>query len=424
MGTQAISTFLYYYMHKDILKSNKPHLNIGTIGHVDHGKTTLTSAISATLSTIGLASLKTYEDIDAAPEERARGITINVAHIEYETEFRHYSHVDCPGHAAYVKNMIAGSNQMDGGILVVSAVDGVMPQTREHVLLARQVGVQHLVVFMNKVDRYTNDPEKADLLAIVEEDVRNLLTTYEYNGAEIPFIFGSGLLAYEAVMQNQKIERGQNEWVDAIFELIDALEKYIPTPKRNVDKTFLMSIETSNMITGRGAVATGIIERGTIFLNDEIELVGVLEAKTTIVTGIKMFDEFLEKAEAGQNVGMLLRGMQKEELIKGMVLAKPNSIKAYTTFEADVYFLEAREGGRHTNISSGFKPQFFIRTANITGQILKIFWEDDIKNYTLPGDLISIQVKLITALALEKELKFSIREGGKTIGRGMITNLL
>lgn len=411
-------------MQKELAKSNKPHLNIGTIGHVDHGKTTLTSAISAILSTIGLASLKTYEDIDAAPEEKARGITINVAHIEYETELRHYSHVDCPGHAAYVKNMIAGSNQMDGGILVVSAVDGVMPQTREHVLLARQVGVQHLVVFMNKVDRFADDPEKAELLAVVEEDVRNLLTAYEYNGNEIPFVFGSGLLAYEAVMQNPKIERGQNEWVDSIFKLVDALEKYIPTPKRSVDKPFLMSIETSNMITGRGAVATGIIEKGIIFMNDEIELVGIKETKSTVVTGIKMFNEFLDKAEAGQNVGMLLRGMQKEELIKGMVLAKPNSIKSYTTFEADVYFLEAREGGRHTNITSGFKPQFFIRTANVTGQILKIFWEEEVKDFTLPGDLISIQVKLITPLALERELKFSIREGGKTIGRGMITKLI
>lgn len=406
-------------------KSNKPHLNIGTIGHVDHGKTTLTSAISAILSTVGLAALKSYEDIDAAPEEKARGITINVAHIEYETEFRHYSHVDCPGHAAYVKNMIAGSNQMDGAILVVSAVDGVMPQTREHVLLARQVGVQHLVVFMNKVDRFANDPEKGELLAIVEDEVRNLLTTYEFKGEKIPFVYGSGLLAYEAVIQNPQIQKGQNEWVDGIFKLVDTLEEYIPTPIRNVDKPFLMAIETANMITGRGAVATGIIERGTILLNTDVELIGLKESKITTVTGIKMFDEFLDKAEAGQNVGMLLRGMQKEDIIKGMVLAKPNSIKACTSFEADVYFLEAREGGRHTAISAGFKPQFFIRTANITGQILKVFSEGDSSIVSaLPGDFLSVHIQLITPLAVETELKFAVREGGKTIGRGMITKLL
>jgi len=313
----------------------KPHINIGTIGHVDHGKTTLTAAITATLSTIGNAVLKKYEDIDAAPEERARGITINTAHVEYETDYRHYAHVDCPGHADYVKNMITGAAQMDGAILVVSAIDGTMPQTREHILLARQVGVKYLIVFLNKADQAPDD----EIISLVELELRELLQNYDYPGEEIPFVAGSALLALEAVTANPKIQKGENIWVDKIFDLMDAVDNYIPTPEREIDKPFLMAIEDVFSITGRGTVATGKIERGSISIGETVEIIGFAETKLTTVTGLEMFQKTLDKGMAGDNIGILLRGIQKTDVIRGMILAKPGSIKPHTKFEAEVYIL-------------------------------------------------------------------------------------
>lgn len=407
-------------MAREKFERNKEHINIGTIGHVDHGKTTLTAAITATLSTIGKATFKKYEDIDAAPEERARGITINTAHVEYETNFRHYAHVDCPGHADYVKNMITGAAQMDGAILVVSATDGAMPQTREHILLARQVGVQFLVVFLNKADQ-VDDPE---LLSLVELELRELLQTYDYPGEEIPFIIGSALLALEAVTLNPKIKRGENKWVDKIFELMDAVDKYIPTPIRQIDKPFLMAIEDVFSITGRGTVATGKIERGTISLGDTIEIVGFVETKTTTVTGLEMFQKTLEKALAGDNVGVLLRGVQKIDVLRGMVISKPGSIKPHTKFEAEVYILTKDEGGRHTSITPGYRPQFYVRTTDVTGQILSIFNNEENMEMTMPGDNVNMRIELISPIAIEKGMKFAIREGGKTVGSGLVTKII
>ena len=407
-------------MARDKFERNKPHVNIGTIGHVDHGKTTLTAAITATLSTIGNAILKKYEDIDAAPEERARGITINTAHVEYETDFRHYAHVDCPGHADYVKNMITGAAQMDGAILVVSAADGAMPQTREHILLARQVGVKHLVVFLNKADQ-VDDP---DLILLVELELRDLLQSYDYPGDEIPFVAGSALLALEAVTKNPKIQKGENDWVDKIFKLMDAVDEYIPTPEREIDKPFLMAIEDVFSITGRGTVATGKIERGSIFIGDTVELVGLAETKITTVTGLEMFQKTLEKGMAGDNIGILLRGIQKIDVLRGMVLSKPGSIKPHTKFDAEVYVLTKEEGGRHTSIFKGYRPQFYVRTTDVTGQISEFFSEGEEIEMVMPGDNVSMRIELIAPIAIENGMRLAIREGGRTVGSGLVTTIL
>jgi elongation factor Tu len=407
-------------MARDKFERNKPHINIGTIGHVDHGKTTLTAAITATLSTIGNAVLKRYEDIDAAPEERARGITINTAHVEYETEFRHYAHVDCPGHADYVKNMITGAAQMDGAILVVSAADGAMPQTREHILLARQVGVQKLVVFLNKADQV----DDAELLELVELELRELLQSYDYPGDEIPFISGSALLALDAVMANPAIKKGENPWVDKIFKLMDSVDEYIPTPERETDKPFLMAIEDVFSITGRGTVSTGKIERGSVLLGDTVELVGLGETKTTTVTGLEMFQKTLEKGLAGDNIGILLRGVQKNDVLRGMVLSKPGTINPHTKFEAEVYILTKDEGGRHTSIFEGYRPQFYVRTTDVTGQIVEFQSEGTKIEMVMPGDNVTMVIELIAPIAIENGMRLAIREGGRTVGSGLVTKII
>jgi elongation factor Tu len=407
-------------MAREKFERNKPHINIGTIGHVDHGKTTLTAAITATLSTIGGAALKRYEDIDAAPEERARGITINTAHVEYETEVRHYAHVDCPGHADYVKNMITGAAQMDGAILVVSAADGAMPQTREHILLARQVGVKKLVVFLNKADQ-VDDPE---LIELVELELRELLQSYDYPGDEIPFISGSALLAFEAVTADPKIQKGANKWVDQIFALMDAVDTYIPTPEREVDKAFLMAVEDVFSITGRGTVATGRIERGQILVGDTIEIVGLSETKTTTVTGVEMFQKTLDRGMAGDNIGLLLRGVQKADILRGMVLSKPGSINPHTKFDAEVYILTKDEGGRHTAIFKGYRPQFYVRTTDVTGQITEFSAEGNPIEMVMPGDNVSMRIELIAPIAIENGMRLAIREGGRTVGSGLVTKII
>jgi len=407
-------------MARDKFERNKPHINIGTIGHVDHGKTTLTAAITATLSTLGGAVLKRYEDIDAAPEERARGITINTAHVEYETEARHYAHVDCPGHADYVKNMITGAAQMDGAILVVSAADGAMPQTREHILLARQVGVKRLVVFLNKADQ-VDDPE---IIQLVELELRELLQSYDYPGDEIPFISGSALLAFEAVTAKPTIQKGENEWVDKIFELMDSVDSYIPTPERETEKPFLMAIEDVFSITGRGTVSTGRIERGMVGVGETVELVGLAETKTTTVTGLEMFQKTLEKGMAGDNIGVLLRGVQKAEVLRGMVLSKPGSINPHTKFDAEVYILTKDEGGRHTAIFKGYRPQFYVRTTDVTGQIYDFISEGESVEMVMPGDNVNMRIELISPIAIENGMRLAIREGGRTVGSGLVTQII
>ena len=407
-------------MARDKFERNKPHINIGTIGHVDHGKTTLTAAITATLSTIGNAVLKNYADIDAAPEERARGITINTAHVEYETSFRHYAHVDCPGHADYVKNMITGAAQMDGAILVVSAADGAMPQTREHILLARQVGVKYLVIFLNKADQ-VDDPL---LMELVELELRELLENYDYPGDEIPFVSGSALLALEAVLANPKLKKGENPWVDKIFTLMQAVDDYIPTPEREMDKPFLMAIEDVFSITGRGTVCTGRIERGMVSVGETVELVGLAATKALTVTGLEMFQKTLDKGMAGDNIGVLLRGVQKADITRGMVLAKPGSINPHTKFDAEVYILKKEEGGRHTSIVEGYRPQFYVRTTDVTGQILDFSSEGKHIQLVMPGDNVNMQIELIAPIAIEKGMRLAIREGGKTVGSGLVTNII
>jgi len=407
-------------MARDKFERNKDHINIGTIGHVDHGKTTLTAAITATLSTLGGAVLKRYEDIDAAPEERARGITINTAHVEYETDVRHYAHVDCPGHADYVKNMITGAAQMDGAILVVSAVDGAMPQTREHILLARQVGVKKLVVFLNKADQ-VDDPE---LIELVELELRELLQNYDYPGDEIPFVSGSALLAFDAVTKKPTIKKGEDQWVDKIFALMDAVDTYIPTPEREVDKPFLMAIEDVFSITGRGTVSTGRIERGTVLIGETVELVGLAETKTTTVTGLEMFQKSLDKGLAGDNIGILLRGVQKNDVLRGMVLSKPGSINPHTKFDAEVYILTKDEGGRHTAIFKGYRPQFYVRTTDVTGQIAEFSSEGETIEMVMPGDNVSMRIELIAPIAIENGMRLAIREGGRTVGSGLVTKII
>jgi elongation factor Tu len=400
-------------MAKEKFERKKPHVNIGTIGHVDHGKTTLTSAITRILSSVGGADYKAYDQIDAAPEEKARGITIATAHVEYETETRHYAHVDCPGHADYVKNMITGAAQMDGGILVVSAADGPMPQTREHILLARQVNVPYLVVFMNKTDM-VDDPELIDL---VEMELRELLNKYDFPGDDIPFIKGSALKACEASSCGR-----DNPDAKCIWELMDAVDAYIPIPERQVDKSFLMPIEDVFSITGRGTVGTGRIERGRIKVGDEVEVIGMGAEgiKKTTVTGVEMFRKLLDDGQAGDNVGLLLRGIEKEDLTRGQVLAKPGSIKAHNKFKAEIYVLKKEEGGRHTPFFKGYRPQFYIRTTDVTGAIVL----PEGVEMVMPGDNITIDVELIVPVACEEGLRFAIREGGRTVGAGVVTKII
>jgi elongation factor Tu len=408
-------------MAREKFDRTKPHVNIGTIGHVDHGKTTLTAAITAVLSTVGNAKLKNYDDIDAAPEEKARGITINTAHVEYETEKRHYAHVDCPGHADYVKNMITGAAQMDGAILVCSATDGPMPQTREHILLAKQVGVPSLVVFLNKEDQV----DEIEIVEIVEIEVRELLNLFDFPGDDVPIILGSALKALEAVQANPNIKRGDDKWVDKIFNLMDQIDEYVPTPERAIDKPFLMAVEDVFSITGRGTVATGRIERGVLKVGETIEIIGINATRTTTVTGIEMFQKTLEEGLAGDNVGVLLRGVQKIDIDRGMVLAKPGSITPHTQFEGEVYILTKDEGGRHTPFFAGYRPQFYVRTTDVTGKIAA-FTADDGSNVemVMPGDRIKMRAELIAPIAIEAGMRFAIREGGRTVGAGVVSKIL
>ena len=407
-------------MAREKFERSKPHVNIGTIGHVDHGKTTLTAAITMTLAAAGSAKAQKYDEIDAAPEEKARGITINTAHVEYETENRHYAHVDCPGHADYVKNMITGAAQMDGAILVVSAADGPMPQTREHILLAGQVGVPNIVVFMNKQDQVDDE----ELLELVELEIRELLSSYDFPGDDIPVASGSALKAVEALTANASIARGEDEWVDKIHALMDEVDAYIPTPEREVDKPFLMAVEDVFSITGRGTVATGRIERGVVKVGETVQLVGIKDTRDTTVTGVEMFQKTLDSGMAGDNVGVLLRGVQKEDIERGMVLAKPGSITPHTEFESEVYVLNKEEGGRHTPFFPGYKPQFYVRTTDVTGSI-ESFTADDgsAAEMVMPGDRIKMNVKLINPIAIEQGMRFAIREGGRTVGAGVVSKI-
>ena len=401
-------------MAKEKFERTKPHVNIGTIGHIDHGKTTLTAAITKVLSTLGTTEAKKFEEIDNAPEERARGVTINVHHAEYETEKRHYAHIDCPGHADYIKNMITGAAQMDGAILVVAATDGPMPQTREHILLARQVNVPRIVVFINKIDM-VDDPELIDL---VEMETRELLSKYGYPGDEVPVIKGSALKALEA---EGDISRGKNEWTDKIWELMDAVDEYIPTPERPVDKPFLLPIEDVFTITGRGTVVTGRVERGIIHPGDPVEIVGLsFEKKKTVATSLEMFRKILDEGRAGDNVGVLLRGIGHDEVKRGQVLAKPGSIHPYKKFKARVYILSKEEGGRHKPFFTGYKPQFYLRTTDVTGTI-KL---PEGVQMAMPGDNVDMEVELIYPVALEETQRFAIREGGRTVGAGVITEVI
>ena len=408
-------------MAREKFERTKPHVNIGTIGHVDHGKTTLTAAITATLSLDGESIAKAYDEIDGAPEERARGITINTAHVEYQTETRHYAHVDCPGHADYVKNMITGAAQMDGAILVVSAADGPMPQTREHILLSKQVGVPHIVVFLNKEDQV----DDAELLELVELEVRELLSTYDFPGDDIPICPGSALQAIEAISAAPDTKRGDNPWVDKIYALMDAVDEYIPTPERDVEKTFLMAIEDVFSITGRGTVATGRIERGVVKVGESVEVVGIENTQTTTITGIEMFQKTLDEGFAGDNCGILLRGVTRENIERGMVLSKPGTITPHTNFEAEVYVLTKDEGGRSTPFFTGYRPQFYVRTTDVTGSI-KQFTADDgsILEMVMPGDRIKMTTELIYPVAIEEGMRFAIREGGRTIGAGVVSKIV
>ena len=397
-------------MAKEKFVRTKPHVNVGTIGHVDHGKTTLTSAITKYLATKGLAEVKEFDDIDHAPEEKERGITISVFHAEYETEKRHYAHIDCPGHADYIKNMITGAAQMDGAVLVVSAADGPMPQTREHILLARQVGVPHIVVFLNKVDM-VDDPE---LIELVEMEIRDLLSEYEFPGDDIPIIKGSALKAMQATDANDPAYK-------AIAELLDAIDNYIPTPKRDMDKPFLLSVEDVFSITGRGTVATGRLERGLVKIGDPAEIVGLApKVRKTVVTGVEMFRKTMDQAEAGDNIGLLLRGIDKEDVKRGQVVAVPGSITPHTKFNGEIYVLTKEEGGRHTPIFSGYRPQFYFRTTDVTGTITL----PEGVEMVMPGDRVTVVGELITPIAMEKQLRFAVREGGRTISAGVVSEII
>jgi elongation factor Tu len=394
-------------MAKAKFERTKPHVNVGTIGHVDHGKTTLTAAITEVQAEKGLAEYVSFDNIDKAPEERERGITIATAHVEYQTENRHYAHVDCPGHADYVKNMITGAAQMDGAILVVSAADGPMPQTREHILLARQVNVPYIVVYLNKVDMVDDE----ELIELVELEVRELLSEYEYPGDDIPVVKGSALKA---------LEEPTSEWAQSIHELMEAIDSYIPEPERDTEKPFLMPVEDVFSITGRGTVATGRIERGKVVVGEEIEMVGLGADKKTVVTGVEMFRKLLDEGVAGDNVGLLLRGVGKEEIERGMVLAKPGSITPHTKFKAEVYVLTKEEGGRHTPFFNGYRPQFYFRTTDVTGESQL----PEGVEMVMPGDNVNMEVELISPIAMEKELRFAIREGGRTVGAGVVTEVI
>ena len=403
-------------MAKQKFERTKPHVNIGTIGHVDHGKTTLTAAITMVLAKHGGAVAMKYDEIDKAPEEKARGITINTSHVEYQTEARHYAHVDCPGHADYVKNMITGAAQMDGAILVVSAPDGPMPQTREHILLARQVGVPYIVVFMNKVDMMDDE----ELLELVEMEVRELLSQYEFPGDDLPIIKGSALQALEYV-QNGGGDVDTAKETKCIFELMKAVDEYIPSPQRATDQPFLMPVEDVFSITGRGTVATGRVERGMVKVSETVEIVGLMEkARPVVVTGVEMFRKLLDQAEAGDNIGALLRGVQRSEIERGQVLAKPGSIKPHTHYMGQVYVLTKEEGGRHTPFFNGYRPQFYFRTTDVTGNI-KL---PDGVEMVMPGDNITMEIKLITPIAIEQGLRFAIREGGRTVGSGVVASVV
>jgi len=393
-------------MAKENFDRSKPHLNIGTIGHVDHGKTTLTAAITTVLAKKGFSELRSFDSIDNAPEEKERGITINTSHVEYQTENRHYAHVDCPGHADYVKNMVTGAAQMDGAILVVAATDGPMPQTREHILLARQVGVPQIVVFMNKVDLV----DDAELLELVEMEIRELLSFYDYDGDNTPVIAGSALGGLN----------GEAEWEEKIMDLMAAVDSYIPMPPRDVDKTFLMPVEDVFSITGRGTVATGRIEAGVINTGDPVEIIGFEEKLTSTITGVEMFRKILDRGEAGDNVGLLLRGIEKEAIRRGMVICKPGSVKPHTKFKAEVYILKKEEGGRHTPFHNRYRPQFYVRTTDVTGEIML----GEGREMVMPGDNLTIEVNLIAPIAINQGLKFAIREGGRTVGAGQVTEII
>ncbi|QPN68966.1 elongation factor Tu [Synechococcus sp. CBW1108] len=408
-------------MAREKFERNKPHVNIGTIGHVDHGKTTLTAAITNVLASQGMAKAQAYDEIDGAPEEKERGITINTAHVEYETAKRHYAHVDCPGHADYVKNMITGAAQMDGAILVVAATDGPMAQTKEHILLAKQVGVPALVVFLNKKDMVDDE----EILELVELEMRELLSNYDFPGDDIPVVAGSALKALEYIQDGNKAVRGADEWVDKILDLMDAVDESIPEPEREIDKPFLMAVEDVFSITGRGTVATGRIERGKVKVGEMVQIVGIKDTRETTVTGVEMFRKLLDEGMAGDNVGLLLRGVQKEDIERGMVLVKPNSIKPHTKFEGEVYVLKKEEGGRHTPFFAGYRPQFYIRTTDVTGQITA-FTSDDGANVemVMPGDRIKMTGELICPVAIEQGMRFAIREGGRTIGAGVVSKIL
>ena len=399
-------------MAKEKYERTKPHVNIGTIGHVDHGKTTLTAAITTCLAKQGGAVVKSYAEIDAAPEERERGITINTAHVEYETETRHYAHVDCPGHADYVKNMITGAAQMDGAILVVSAADGPMPQTREHILLARQVGVHYIVVFLNKADQVDDD----ELMELVEMEVRELLNEYEFPGDDIPIVSGSALKAGECGCGQRDCE-----WCGPIWKLMDEVDAYIPTPDRDTDKPFLMPIEDVFTITGRGTVVTGRVERGQVKVGDEVQIVGLQDdIRKTVVTGVEMFRKMMDYAEAGDNIGCLLRGVDRKEVERGQVLAKPETIKPHTKFTGEVYVLTKEEGGRHTPFFNGYRPQFYFRTTDVTGVAML----PEGVEMVMPGDNIKMTIELITPIAIEQGLRFAIREGGRTVGSGVVSSII
>nr|YP_009159285.1 elongation factor Tu [Teleaulax amphioxeia]AKP94703.1 elongation factor Tu [Teleaulax amphioxeia] len=407
-------------MAREKFDRKKVHVNIGTIGHVDHGKTTLTAAISSALSSVTGVS-KQFDEIDSAPEERARGITINTAHVEYETENRHYAHVDCPGHADYVKNMITGAAQMDGAILVCSAADGPMPQTREHILLAKQVGVPYIIVFLNKADMVDDE----ELLELVQLEVQELLDKYDFPGGEIPFVSGSALLALEALAKNPGLKKGDDKWVDTIFSLMEKVDEYIPDPEREVDKPFLMAVEDVFSITGRGTVATGRIERGKATVGDTIEIVGLRETRNTTITGLEMFQKSLEEALAGDNVGVLVRGIQKTDIERGMVMAAPGAITPHTKFEGEVYVLTKEEGGRHTPFFTGYRPQFYVRTTDVTGTIAQFTADDgSAAEMVMPGDRIKMTAQLIHPIAIEKGMRFAIREGGRTVGAGVVSKIL
>ena len=408
-------------MAREKFERNKPHVNIGTIGHVDHGKTTLTAAITNVLASQGMAKAQAYDEIDGAPEEKERGITINTAHVEYETNNRHYAHVDCPGHADYVKNMITGAAQMDGAILVVAATDGPMAQTKEHILLAKQVGVPALVVFLNKKDMVDDE----EILELVELEMRELLSSYDFPGDDIPVVAGSALKALEYIQSGKKAVRGEDEWVDKVLDLMDAVDASIPEPEREIDKPFLMAVEDVFSITGRGTVATGRIERGKVKVGETVQIVGIRDTRETTVTGVEMFRKLLDEGMAGDNVGLLLRGIQKEDIERGMVLVKPNSIKPHTKFEGEIYVLKKEEGGRHTPFFAGYRPQFYIRTTDVTGQITA-FTSSDGENVemVMPGDNIKMTGELICPVAIEQGMRFAIREGGRTIGAGVVSKIL